>query len=160
MEHLFATWRMAYIAAPKHRGCIFCDFPAEDRDGERYILHRGESCFVILNLYPYNPGHLMVVPYRHTNVYESLTDLEAMEMHRLTARAVAVLKREMGPDGFNIGINLGHPAGAGVEGHLHRHVVPRWSGDNNFMPVLTDTRVVPECLDATYRKLLAAWGGA
>ena len=141
MEHIFATWRMAYIAAPKHEGCIFCDFPAERRDAERYILHRGESCFVILNLYPYNPGHMMVVPYRHTNVYESLTDSEAADMHRLTAHAVALLKRKMGPDGFNIGINLGHPAGAGVEGHLHRHIVPRWNGDNNFMPVLADTRV-------------------
>ena len=160
MEHIFATWRMAYIAAPKHEGCIFCDFPAERRDAERCILHRGESCFVILNLYPYNPGHLMVVPYRHTNVYESLTDAEALDMHRLTARAVAVLKREMGPDGCNIGINLGHPAGAGVEGHLHRHVVPRWNGDNNFMPVLADTRVVPESMEATYRKLAAAWGAA
>ena len=80
MEHIFATWRMAYIAAPKHEGCIFCDFPAERRDAERYILHRGESCFVILNLYPYNPGHMMVVPYRHTNVYESLTEAEAADM--------------------------------------------------------------------------------
>ena len=157
MEHIFATWRMAYIAAPKHEGCIFCDFPAEHRDAERYILHRGESCFVILNLYPYNPGHMMVVPYRHTNVYESLTDAEAADMHRLTARAVALLKRRMGPDGFNIGINLGHPAGAGVEGHLHRHIVPRWNGDNNFMPVLADTRVVPESLEATYRELAADW---
>ena len=157
MEHIFATWRMAYIAAPKHEGCIFCDFPAERRDAERYILHRGESCFVILNLYPYNPGHMMVVPYRHTNVYESLTDPEALDMHRLTARAVALLKREMRPDGFNIGINLGHPAGAGVEGHLHRHIVPRWNGDNNFMPVLADTRVVPESLEATYRKLAEVW---
>ena len=157
MEHIFATWRMAYIAAPKHEGCIFCDFPAERRDAERYILHRGESCFVILNLYPYNPGHMMVVPYRHTNVYESLTDAEAADMHRLTAHAVALLKRRMGPDGFNIGINLGHPAGAGVEGHLHRHIVPRWNGDNNFMPVLADTRVVPESLEATYRDLAASW---
>ena len=94
MEHIFATWRMAYIAAPKHEGCIFCDFPAERRDAERYILHRGESCFVILNLYPYNPGHMMVVPYRHTNVYESLTEAEAADMHRLTARAVALLDRK------------------------------------------------------------------
>ena len=99
----------------------------------------------------------MVVPYRHTNVYESLTDSEALDMHRLTARATTLLKREMRPDGFNIGINLGHSAGAGVEGHLHRHIVPRWNGDNNFMPVLADTRVLPESMDATYRKLAAAW---
>ena len=161
METLYSPWRMAYInSAGKPSGCIFCEFPKRDEDEALLILHRGKTCFVIMNAFPYNPGHLMVVPYRHTNVYESLTDAEAADMHRLTARAVAVLKREMGPDGFNIGINLGHPAGAGVDGHLHRHVGPRWSGDNNFMPVLADTRVVPESLEATYRKLAAAWGAA
>lgn len=159
MNHLFASWRMEYIAVPKHEGCIFCDFPAEERDGERFILHRGTDCFVILNLYPYNPGHLMVVPYRHTNVYESLTDAEHADMSALTARALRVLKRAMSPDGFNLGVNLGKIAGAGVDGHLHRHIVPRWDGDNNFMPVLADTRVVPEAIRATYRKLKAEWDG-
>lgn len=148
---------MSYIAAPKHEGCIFCDFPAEGLDDKRYILARGEECFVILNLYPYNPGHLMVVPYRHTNLYESLTDAEHMDMHRLTSKAIELLKREMRPDGFNLGMNLGRTAGAGVDGHLHLHVVPRWNGDNNFMPVLADTRVLPECMEATYQKLKAAW---
>ncbi|MDR1378636.1 MAG: HIT domain-containing protein [Synergistaceae bacterium] len=157
MNHLFATWRMDYIMAPKHEGCIFCDFPAEHRDEERYILHRGAACFVILNLYPYNPGHLMVVPYRHTNLYESLMDNEHDDMNRLTARAVQVLKRVMLPEGFNIGMNLGKTAGAGMVGHLHLHVVPRWDGDNNFMAVTADTRVVPEALNRTYQKLKESW---
>jgi ATP adenylyltransferase len=157
MDHLFATWRMDYIAAPKPEGCIFCDFPAEHRDEDRFILHRGTECFVILNLYPYNPGHMMVAPYRHTNVYESLTDEEHADMSRLTAHALRVLKRVMAPEGFNMGVNLGKIAGAGVDGHLHQHIVPRWNGDNNVMPVVADTRVVPEALRATYRKLKAEW---
>ena len=157
MNCLFAAWRMNYITAPKHEGCFFCDYPAENRDEEHYILHRGKACFVILNLYPYNPGHMMVVPYRHTNLYESLTEDEYSDMNLLTARAVSVLKHVMAPDGFNMGMNLGKTAGAGVAEHLHMHVVPRWNGDNNFMPVLADTRVVPEAMEATYRKLKAAW---
>ena len=158
MNHIFAAWRMDYVAAPKHEGCIFCDFPPEMRDRERYILYRGAEFFVILNVYPYNPGHLMVAPYRHTNLYESLTGGEHAEMSRLTAEAVRTLKRAMAPDGFNIGMNLGKTAGAGIADHLHLHVVPRWNGDNNFMPVIADTRVVPEALDATYVKLKEHWG--
>ena len=157
MKHLFATWRMNYIEAPKHDGCFFCDYPLEERDEERYILRRGNTCFVIMNVYPYNAGHLMVVPFRHTNVYESLTDDEHLDMNHLLAQSIAVLKQTMGPEGFNIGMNLGKTAGAGVDDHLHMHVVPRWNGDNNFMPVLVDTRVVPEALDATYRKLSETW---
>ena len=157
MNHLFATWRMDYVTAPKHEGCIFCDFPAEERDEERFILYRGGACFVILNIYPYNPGHMMVAPYRHTNLYETLTDEEHAEMSRLTAKAVSTLKRAFAPDGFNIGMNLGKTAGAGFADHLHLHVVPRWNGDNNFMPVVTGTRVVPEALDATYGKLKECW---
>lgn len=158
MQQLYATWRMAYIEAPKPKGgCVFCDAPASGRDEEHFILHRGETCFVILNLYPYTAGHLMVIPYRHTHVYESLTDQEALEMHRLTARSLDVLRRVMHPQGFNLGVNLGEPAGAGVAGHLHRHIVPRWTGDNNFMPVLADTRVLSDALENTYRRLRAAW---
>ena len=158
MRQLYATWRMSYIEAPKPKGgCIFCDYPAEHKDEEHFILHRGEYCFVIMNLYPYTAGHMMVIPYRHTNVYESLTDEEALEMHRLTSRAVDTLKRVMRPDGFNMGINLGESAGAGVAGHLHRHIVPRWTGDNNFMPVLADTRVLSDAVENTYRRLKEAW---
>jgi len=157
MNHLFATWRMNYIAAPRHEGCIFCDFPAEERDRERYIIHRGAVCFVILNVYPYNPGHMMVAPYRHTNLYETLTSDEHAEMSRLAAEAICTLKRAMAPDGFNTGMNLGKTAGAGFADHLHLHVVPRWNGDGNFMPVIADTRVLPESLDATYNKLKECW---
>ena len=156
-NHLFATWRMDYITTPKHEGCFFCDYPAENRDEEHFILHRGKACFVILNLYPYNPGHMMVVPYRHTNLYECLTAEEHSDMNLLTGRAILVLKSVMEPDGFNMGMNLGKTAGAGVAEHLHMHLVPRWNGDNNFMPVLADTRVVPEAMSATFRKLKAAW---
>ena len=158
MNHLFATWRMDYIAAPKHEGCIFCDFPTEGRDKERYILYRGAVCFVILNIYPYNPGHMMIAPYRHTNAYESLTSEEHCEMSRMTAEGICVLKRAMAPEGFNIGMNLGKTAGAGFADHLHMHIVPRWNGDCNFMPVVADTRVVPEALNATYDKLKECWG--
>ena len=158
MNHLFATWRMNYVTAPKREGCIFCDFPAKDRDEEHFILYRGGACFVILNIYPYNPGHMMVAPYRHTNLYETLTNEEHAEMARLSAEAVSTLKRVSAPDGFNIGMNLGKTAGAGFADHLHLHVVPRWNGDNNFMPVVTDTRVVPEALSATYGKLRECWG--
>ena len=157
MNHLFATWRMDYVTAPKHDGCIFCDFPVEKRDKERYIIYRGAECFVILNVYPYNPGHMMVAPYRHTNLYESLTSDEHADMSRLAAGAVRTLKRAMAPEGFNIGMNLGKTAGAGFADHLHLHIVPRWNGDNNFMPVVADTRVVPEALNATYDKLKECW---
>lgn len=148
---------MDYIKMPRHEGCIFCDFPRENRDQERCILHREKTCFVILNIYPYNPGHLMVVPFRHTNLYESLSDEEHLDISRAASRAITVLKRAMKPDGFNTGINLGREAGAGVDGHLHLHVVPRWNGDNNFMPVLAETRVVPEAADVTWKKLKASW---
>ena len=158
MNHLFATWRMDYVAAPKYERCIFCSFPAEDRDEERYIVYRGVECFVILNIYPYNPGHMMVAPYRHTNLYETLTSDEHVEMGRLTAEVIRTLSRAMAPDGFNIGMNLGKTAGAGIVDHLHLHIVPRWNGDNNFMPIVADTRVVPEALSATYSKLKECWG--
>lgn len=157
MQELFATWRVSYIEAPKHEGCIFCDFPAEHQDEKHFILHRGKTCFVIMNLYPYNAGHMMVIPFRHTNVYESLTDEELLEMDHLTAKAVKVLKEVMRPQGFNIGMNLGEPAGAGVAGHLHRHIVPRWTGDTNFMPVIGETRVISEAIESTYKRLREVW---
>ncbi len=156
-QQLYATWRMSYIQAPKHEGCIFCDFPAENHDDEHFIIHRGKFCFAIMNLYPYNPGHLMIIPYRHTNIYESLSNDEALELHSMSCTAVKVLKNLMHPDGFNMGINLGQSAGAGVAGHLHRHIVPRWNGDNNFMPVLSDTRVLSDAIENTWRSIKQAW---
>ncbi|MBL3538693.1 HIT domain-containing protein [Aminivibrio sp.] len=158
MENIFAPWRMAYIQVSKNKdGCIFCDFPPEYRDEERLILHRGATCFVIFNAFPYNPGHLMVAPYRHTAEYELLSDEEMLEMHRLGGRCISVLKKVMNPQGFNIGINLGKVAGAGFDGHLHLHIVPRWNGDTNFMPVFADVRVVAEELAETYARMKEAW---
>lgn len=160
MENIFAPWRMAYINAPKKQeGCIFCDFPKEEDDEERLLLYRGKRCFVLCNAYPYNPGHVMVAPYRHTAVYESLDDEELLELHRLGGRCIEALKSAMNPQGFNLGLNLGKVAGAGFDGHLHLHVVPRWNGDTNFMPVLGEVRVIAEGLNATYHRLKAAWEG-
>ena len=158
MENIFAPWRMAYIqVSKKQEGCIFCDFPREDNDEERLILHRGKKCFVIFNAFPYNPGHLMVAPYRHTADYETLCDEEMLELHRLGGTCIEVLKKVMTPQGFNLGINLGKVAGAGFDGHLHLHVVPRWNGDTNFMPVFAEVRVVAEGLRETYKRMKDAW---
>lgn len=157
MERLWAPWRMEYIRnADKIEGCIFCLFPAEQEDKARLILLRGEHAFIILNAYPYSNGHLMVTPYRHTADLDDLTDEEMLELMRLTRRAVNLLKKAFHPDGFNIGINMGRVAGAGIADHVHIHVVPRWNGDTNFMPVLGDVRVMPESLEAVYRQLSEA----
>ena len=153
MERIFAPWRIRYIEAPKYKGCIFCDFPKENRDEERLIVYRGEKCFIILNNYPYNPGHVMVAPYRHFKEIEDISDDEALELIELTKKAVKVIKKVMKPDGFNIGINIGKVAGAGIEGHLHVHIVPRWEGDTSFMPVLADVKIITEAVQDTYKKL-------
>ena len=158
MEQLFAPWRMAYIdKADKQKGCIFCDFPRENRDREKLILARGKKVFVILNAFPYNPGHLMVAPYRHEGEYSLLAEDEFMEMHRFGQRCVEVLKKGMNPQGFNMGINLGKIAGAGFAGHVHLHIVPRWNGDTNFMPVTGETKVLPVSLDETWESLKKVW---
>jgi ATP adenylyltransferase len=157
LETLYSPWRMAYISsAEKSQECIFCEFPKKNEDEAFLILHRGKTCFVILNAFPYNPGHLMVVPYRHIADYENLSDMELLEMHRLAGACIAALKENMAPHGFNMGINLGRIAGAGVDGHVHLHVVPRWSGDTNFTTVIGETRVLPEALSVTWTKLKKA----
>ena len=153
MKRIFAPWRIRYIMSPKHDGCIFCDFPRENRDEERLIVYRGKTCFVIMNNYPYNPGHVMISPYRHVGEIEKLEEGELLEMMVLAQKTVEVIKREMSPDGFNLGINLGKVAGAGIEDHIHLHIVPRWNGDTNFMPVIADVRVIPEAVEETYKKL-------
>lgn len=150
---LWTPWRGKYVGGPKTEGCIFCDRPAASRDREFGILFRGRHNYGILNLYPYNNGHLMVVPYAHV---ASLADLPAeaqAELMALVQRSVETLKRAMNPEGFNIGMNLGRVAGAGIDQHLHMHVVPRWAGDTNFVPVLTGTRLIPEAPEATWQKL-------
>jgi ATP adenylyltransferase len=156
MENLWAPWRIDYILSKKPAGCIFCDKPAEDRDDENLILLRGKYHFIIMNAFPYNNGHMMVVPYKHTSSLSDWSAEERAEMMELADLGVELLKRTMRPDGFNLGINMGLVAGAGVADHIHFHIVPRWNGDTNFMPVLSDTRVISEGLRATFGKLKEA----
>ena len=153
MERIWAPWRMQYIESEKTDGCILCEKPGQNKDNANHILYRGEKNFIILNSYPYNPGHLMVVPFRHTPSMEGLTEEERNEHFEIVGRVIRVLRQVLNPGGFNIGINEGKVAGAGIEEHFHTHVVPRWQGDTNFMPVLTDVRVLPEALADTYGKL-------
>jgi ATP adenylyltransferase len=158
MDNLWAPWRMTYIAPkiPASQECIFCTLPAAHRDEENYILYRGEHCFMILNLYPYNPGHLMIAPYQHVNSIEKLESTPLAELMSQAQLALRALRSTMQPDGFNMGINEGKVAGAGFEGHVHLHIVPSWNGDTNFMPVLADVKVMPEHLDNTYRQMKQA----
>ncbi|HSJ46219.1 MAG TPA: HIT domain-containing protein [Euzebyales bacterium] len=161
LQRLWTPWRNAYVTDPdaSSQGCPFCHLPGRGaaHDAESLILHRGTVAFVILNAYPYNPGHLMIVPYRHTDDYVSLSDAEVHEMAILTQRAVRVLRRTSGAHAFNIGLNLGGIAGAGIADHVHQHVVPRWGGDTNFMPVIGQTRVLPELLDETWARIAPAF---
>ena len=153
MEQLWAPWRIEYVRRAKESYCILCQKPAENDDEANLILHRGQSNFIILNAFPYSPGHLMVAPYRHVSELQEVTDGEAKEHFELVKKAVALLNQVLKPHGFNLGLNVGKNAGAGIEKHLHTHIVPRWQGDTNFMPVMSDTRVISEGLAATYRKL-------
>jgi len=154
MKQLWAPWRIKYILeADKADGCIFCDKPKEDKDQENLILYRGRKCFVMMNKFPYNNGHLMIAPYRHTADLAGLSPEEREELMALAGMSVEVLERTLSAQGFNIGMNLGRVAGAGIDQHLHLHVVPRWSGDTNFMPILGDVKVISEALEETYRKL-------
>ncbi len=153
MEQLWAPWRIKYIEIAKQEGCILCDKPREDNDELNYILYRGQKNFIIMNSYPYNAGHLMVAPYRHVAALDELTDDELREHFALASRCVRVLRQAFRPDGFNIGVNMGRVAGAGIDKHIHSHIVPRWLGDSNFMPVTADTKVINEALAETYQKL-------
>jgi ATP adenylyltransferase len=144
---------MKYILSEKSEECPFCEKANQKKDKENYILLRGKRTFIILNTFPYNNGHLMVVPYRHLANLEELNQQELSELTSLVMKGVTSLKEAFNPDGFNIGLNLGEAAGAGIKDHLHIHIVPRWSGDNNFMPVVADTKVIMESLDDTYKKL-------
>jgi len=159
MEHLFAPWRIRYILAPKHEGCIFCDYikenedKDENKDRKNLILYRGRTNFIMMNRFPYNPGHLMVSPYKHVGDITDLTDEELIENIKLVKLSEKVIREAMEPHGFNIGINIGSVAGAGLEEHLHTHIVPRWNGDASYIAVLSDVRVIPEALEETYDKL-------
>ncbi len=155
MEQIWAPWRIEYIERPTESGCIFCQKPKEANDEANFILYRGQNNFIILNAFPYTPGHLMVAPYRHIANLQELTDDEVKEHLDIVKKAVKLLTEALKPAGFNIGLNIGKIAGAGIECHIHTHIVPRWQGDVNFMPVLSNTRVISEALAATYEKLKA-----
>ncbi len=158
MQHIWAPWRIKYIQQEKPEGCILCEKPADSNDAANYILYRGIKSFVMLNSYPYNPGHLLVAPFRHIASPEELTAEERSEYFEIVCLAVKVVKQVLSPGGLNIGANLGRIAGAGIEDHFHTHIVPRWQGDTNFMPVLSDIRVMPEALAETYDKLKEGFG--
>jgi len=153
MDYLWAPWRFEYIKQEKPEGCILCDKPKQDRDIENYILFRGEYNFIMLNAYPYNPGHLLIAPYRHTADLPGLTGEERTEHMDLLCHCVEVLREAVKPAGFNLGANIGKVAGAGIDDHYHSHIIPRWQGDTNFVTVLGDVRVVPQALAATYDAL-------
>jgi ATP adenylyltransferase len=153
MEHIWAPWRIQYILDEKPERCILCEKPKEDKDVQNYILYRGDRNFIMLNSYPYNPGHLLVAPYRHIGSLEELMEEERNEHFKLISRSLEVLKEAFKPGGFNIGSNIGGVAGAGIEDHFHSHVVPRWQGDTNYIPVLADLRVLPQALADTYKTL-------
>jgi ATP adenylyltransferase len=154
---LWAPWRLEYIQqADEQEGCVFCRALAGE-DEQTLVVRRGDRAFVLLNKFPYSSGHVMVAPKRHVAEFGELTDEEALEIHRLGERAIGALAETYAPQGYNLGWNLGRIAGAGVLDHVHLHVVPRWAGDTNFMPVLADVKVMPEHLAATRAKLATAW---
>ena len=157
MDYLWTPWRYAYVSGTeKTVGCVFCDAPKEKDDAKTGIVHRGKSCYVILNTYPYTPGHVMIVPYTHLDELRKLPGEAAQEMMTLSQRMESVLRALYRPDGINLGMNIGKAAGAGIAGHIHMHVLPRWVADANFVSVVGETRVLPETLDVTWGRLTEA----
>lgn len=150
LEQIWAPWRMEYILQPHEGGCILCQKPRENNDGANFILYRGKSNLIMLNAFPYNPGHLMVAPYRHIAKLEDMTDAESKEHLDLIKLGINILNESSKPAGFNIGMNLGRVSGAGIADHIHSHIVPRWQGDTNFMPVVAKTKVLPQALSESY----------
>ena len=156
MDYLFTPWRYAYmVGADKAPSCLFCDLAKPGDDAKRLVVHRGEHCLVVLNAFPYTNGHLMIAPYGHIDSLAKLDPPAAQEMMTLTPRLEAALRDLYGPDGLNLGMNLGKAAGAGVAGHIHMHILPRWVGDTNFMTAIGEARVLPESLEQTYTKIKA-----
>ena len=160
MKRLWSPWRSKYIESfskkNRSKACIFCGVKGKNNDLKRLIVWRGNSCFIVMNLFPYNSGHLMIVPYRHRATFQNLDDRECLELMNGTKVAIKLLQKVFHPEGFNVGANLGRVSGAGVEGHVHLHVVPRWRGDTNFLPVLGDTKLISQDIRSTYQKLKAA----
>ncbi|GJQ60541.1 MAG: HIT domain-containing protein [Candidatus Scalindua sp. AMX11] len=153
MKNLWAPWRKEYILSEKKGNCFLCEALVDDQDRKNLILYRGKECFCILNKYPYNNGHAMVVPNRHSNELSALSNSEMLELLTITSNVKDIIARKMNPEGFNIGMNLGKVAGAGLEEHLHLHIVPRWNGDTNFMPVIAATKVMPQSLEDLFADL-------
>jgi len=156
MERLWAPWRLSYVTGERPEGCVFCNH-LKQSDEDALIVHRGERAYVVLNLYPFGSGHLMIVPFRHVALPGELNAAERAELWELLDKSLAAIEKALGAQGHNVGFNLGAAAGAGIADHLHLHVVPRWSGDYNFMPVLADVRVMPQHLAETRAALVAAW---
>ncbi len=159
MEILWAPWRMEYILSGNREGCVFCECAKAKDQKAHLVLYRSEHTFVVMNRFPYNSGHLMVVPYRHVGDLEDLTEGETADLMLTLKFCVSVLRRVLSPHGFNIGANLGKVAGAGIADHLHFHVVPRWEGDTNYMAVIGNTKVMPESLERTYDRLSTYFKG-
>ena len=154
MEKLWAPWRMSYIKSERDKGCVFCDKIKSNNDRDSLILYRGSFNFVIMNLFPYNNGHIMIIPYLHTAKPQDLNEETKLEVLNLSDASMDIIKSKMNPDGFNFGANFGRSAGAGIAQHLHYHIVPRWDGDTNFMPVLNETKTIIEYLKETYDSLI------
>ncbi len=153
MKNLWAPWRKEFILSKKEENCFFCEVIKDNQDRKNLVLYRGKECFCILNKYPYNNGHLMIVPKMHKDDLSKLNDSEMLELLTLSRDVKNILAKKLKPEGFNLGINFGKVAGAGVEDHIHLHIVPRWTGDTNFMPVIAETKVIPQSLDDLYLEL-------
>jgi ATP adenylyltransferase len=161
MDYLWTPWRYAYVStAEKASGCVFCNAVEAGDDAKALIVHRAKHCFVILNAYPYTPGHVMIVPYAHLDELRKLPADAATEMMALAQRMESVLRELYTPDGINLGMNIGKAAGAGIAGHIHMHVLPRWVADANFLSVVSETRVLPELLGETWKRMTAALSAA
>jgi len=158
MDYIWTPWRYAYVtAAEKVTGCIFCDLPKAGDDAKVYIVHRSPHCYIVLNIYPYTPGHVMIVPFAHLDELQKLPAEVAHEMMDLAQKMERILRQLYRPDGVNLGVNIGKAAGAGVAGHVHMHVLPRWVADANFVSVVSETRILPESLDTTYERMKGAF---
>jgi ATP adenylyltransferase len=156
MDYLWTPWRYAYVSSTeKSPSCVFCDAVKADNDEKTFIVYRGQHCFVILNAYPYTPGHVMIVPYAHLDELRKLPSEAAIEMMALSQRMESVLRELYHPDGINLGMNIGKAAGAGIAGHIHMHVLPRWVADANFVSVVGETRILPETLEETWKRMTA-----
>jgi ATP adenylyltransferase len=163
MEQMFAPWRIEWVERSskneEFEGCVFCELPDREADRERYLLARGERAYVLLNNYPYNPGHAMVIPYAHTGEYTALDERDLLAKERLLQRTMQAMDEALAPDGYNVGYNLGgSAAGGSIDDHLHAHIIPRWTGDTNFMPTISDTKVIVEAVRDSYDRLHEAFG--